>query len=417
MKEAAAVTLWDRLRADHGRIFMWVLVWLFTMSSVVVNGAHALDAMGDGATAWMRAFAVAVAGFFPFAGLVMTEAVLIMIRSWRTGRWWVTAMQGLLVTASGVMLIVAFWRSFNALTEMAVRLAMPASDAWMLPVLTDTGIVVGTLGVVLAEVKMKLDELPSSWPDEVAVGAPVGVAATSGDEVGGEAAAAGRPAGGHLDTAGPVPVTSVRGQAVNDGFSPDTVGVRPVDTVVGTDPETASRPSVQVSTGVLDTDPDTAPVPSVQAVDLGVDTLTDLAMSSMTTPADTGVTADTGVPDTTDGGVRDTEMSVTADTSPVMDTGVKAAVMDTGDGTGLDLSAVTVAVIAEVGTSAEPAIVERALRLGLDGLSARRISEAMAPDGPSRTPVAAWLKAAKQRSDYATAIGLGADRPALTAVR
>ncbi len=81
MKEAAAVTLWDRLRADHGRIFMWVLVWLFTMSSVVVNGAHALDAMGDGATAWMRAFAVAVAGFFPFAGLVMTEAVLIMIRS------------------------------------------------------------------------------------------------------------------------------------------------------------------------------------------------------------------------------------------------------------------------------------------------------------------------------------------------
>lgn len=157
MKEAAAVTLWDRLRADHGRIFMWVLVWLFTMSSVVVNGAHALDAMGDGATAWMRAFAVAVAGFFPFAGLVMTEAVLIMIRSWRTGRWWVTAMQGLLVTASGVMLIVAFWRSFNALTEMAVRLAMPASDAWMLPVLTDTGIVVGTLGVVLAEVKMKLD--------------------------------------------------------------------------------------------------------------------------------------------------------------------------------------------------------------------------------------------------------------------
>lgn len=114
---------------------------------------------------------------------------------------------------------------------------------------------------------------------------------------------------------------------------------------------------------------------------------------------------------TTDGGVRDTEMSVTADTSPVMDTGVKAAVMDTGDGTGLDLSAVTVAVIAEVGTSAEPAIVERALRLGLDGLSARRISEAMAPDGPSRTPVAAWLKAAKQRSDYATAIRVGR-RPA-----
>lgn len=217
-----------------------------------------------------------------------------MIRSWRTGRWWVTAMQGLLVTASGVMLIVAFWRSFNALTEMAVRLAMPASDAWMLPVLTDTGIVVGTLGVVLAEVKTR--RLPSSWPDEVAVGAPVGVAATSGDEVGGEAAAAGRPAGGHLDTAGPVPVTSVRGPSATASALTLLVS-RPVNTVVGTDPGATSRPSVQVSTGVLDTDPDTAPVPSVRAVDLGVDTLTDLAMSSMTTPADTGVTADTGVPD------------------------------------------------------------------------------------------------------------------------
>lgn len=155
-------SLWDRLRADHGRYFMWVLVWLFTLSSVFVNGSHALGAMPAGAQRWEVVIAVVVAGFFPFAGLVMTEAVLIMIRSWRTGVWWIVLLQSLLVFASGAMLVVAFWRSFNALTAMAVTLAMPASDAWMLPVLTDTGIVVGTLGVVLAEVKIKLDEMAAT---------------------------------------------------------------------------------------------------------------------------------------------------------------------------------------------------------------------------------------------------------------
>lgn len=149
--------LWGRLRANHGLRFMWILVWMFTMSSVVVNGAHALDITAAESSSWMRGMAVVVASFFPFAGLVMTESVLIMIRSWRVSHWWVTAMQALLVTASLVMLVVAFWRSFNALTEMAVMLSIPATDAWMLPVLTDTGIVVGTIGVVLAEVKMKID--------------------------------------------------------------------------------------------------------------------------------------------------------------------------------------------------------------------------------------------------------------------
>lgn len=151
------LSLWGRLRANHGLAFMWILVLLFTLSSVIVNGAHALDVTAGEPSSWMRGMAVVVASFFPFAGLVMTEAVLIMIRSWRVSHWWVTAMQALLIAASLVMLIVAFWRSFNALTEMAVMLSIPASDAWMLPVLTDTGIVVGTIGVVLAEVKMKID--------------------------------------------------------------------------------------------------------------------------------------------------------------------------------------------------------------------------------------------------------------------
>lgn len=150
-------SVWDWLRADHGRVFMWGLVWLFTLSSVAINCAHALDAMPEGASSGMVITAAVVAGFFPFAGLVMTEAVLIMIRSWRVSHWWITAMQAVLVMASMVMLVVAFWRSFNALTEMAVLLAIPVSDAWMLPVLTDTGIFVGTIGVVLAEVKMKID--------------------------------------------------------------------------------------------------------------------------------------------------------------------------------------------------------------------------------------------------------------------
>ena len=35
---AAGLSRWDWVRAEFGRVFSWGLVWLFTLTSVIVNG-------------------------------------------------------------------------------------------------------------------------------------------------------------------------------------------------------------------------------------------------------------------------------------------------------------------------------------------------------------------------------------------
>ncbi len=181
---------------SYGRGYAWALVGTFTALSVILNGAHAVLGM-SGRSGVEQILAALVAIVAPVSLLLATELVVKLIRDWSRRRRWLTALRAVCAGTTAAIAAVAFATSFVALMDMARRMGVSDELAWALPAVVDAMIIIATLAVVVAEAEMTLDRAvvvevatsPVELPVEFVVGAPVGVAATSGDELGGETAA------------------------------------------------------------------------------------------------------------------------------------------------------------------------------------------------------------------------------------
>ncbi|WP_168700590.1 DUF2637 domain-containing protein [Gordonia paraffinivorans] len=403
---------------QEGMTLAWFLVRSFTALSVLFNCAHAVLVLTErGAGLFEKVMAVFVAALFPVALLATTELALRLIRGWPRGQRWYLAVGRLLVIAGVVTVgIVAFFRSYGALRDMGQTLGIPAAESWMLPVVVDLVIVFGTIAVLVLETQAMIEA--AERQAQVAADATAGhadaddVMSRDSDHHGGQAPepvlahgtaepdTASELSAGQPDRPGTdsghgrhAAVSSEWHAGVARGPEPGVNGVR-----AAVSAEPAYRLSRAADLHVDSGTPASEPV--VQAAE---DTSEDTADTAVPDTEDSSLIAGTdtvdSAPEDTDAAGADTSEADTEDTADSS----AASVTDISEGAGLDVSAVAAWVVDEAGTTADPAVVERALRLSLQGLSVRKIVEALGPDGPSRTPVAGWIKAAKTRPDYAAA--------------
>lgn len=407
-----------RVNTYH-RGFGWVLILSFTAISMMLNGVHAVLTMSRDGDGW-AAFAIALmAVMAPLSMLLTTHLLVGLIQDWSHRRTWLVRLRGVVAAVSAAIALVSFVLSFAALRDMAVLYGeMSTSLAWLVPLIIDAVILAATLAVVVAEAEMRLDREEMARAAELA---EASVTTDSGVTVAAVRVSAGPSmTAGHdrADSTGGHPVIGVS-RAVLGTVIPsvtDTADDAAVDALDTADDTLAagvqdtvkplSRPadqrvvslsvSVQDSADTADADvQDTADDTFDDGVQDGADIFADTAVDTGDTAADTGDTAADTLADTAPAGVQDTE-------SEVFDDGVRDRA-DTSEDM-LDMASVTARVIAEVGTTADTAVVERVLELALDGMSARRISDALAPEGPSRTPIAAWVRAAKEQPVYSAAL-------------
>ena len=412
----------------YGRgLYLGVLVFV-SLLSVAGNAVYAYAAPEVSTTSLSPGWAAAAHMIPPVTLLLVTE-VLAMASAKFAGRGRAWALAGVIVIAAA-----AFALSFDALYEVAQMAKVRASLAWLVPVMLDVAIIVCTTLVLMASRQIQRDRaalLVARDAEDDTVTAALDSAVQAVHDTGDS---------GVTDTADDSPsavippvmdtaadtVTPVSwtprvtpGQCVDDtragqSHGPVTVDVRAVqDTLsqpadLGVDSVTAAVDTAVTTvhdtrdTGVQDTAADS---PSTV-----IATVTDTPRDTVTAPVDT---ADDSVQDTADDtaddGVQDTPTAAVTDTA---DTALTAV------GEASALRDVAAEVVAEVGTSTDVEVVERVLELALDGLSARRIADTLGPDGPSRTPVAAWVRAAKELPGYRALATTGASqpRPALVAV-
>ncbi len=419
---------------DFGYVYYFRIVAAAALLSVIGNiTAYALDELPLGviwvihalppliAVLMLHTFATIRASFMgavrrdpttrpaaPWAHLPRGERVAAWFRSWNFVELALAVTLALLV---GAVLVITLAVSFVSLAVVGEMAGWHGRVAWALPLMLDLPAFAATIGFLKAGHRMsqeassiELDlDAPTSSP--VAVDAPVmaAVRVSAGPSM----------TAGHdrADSTGGHPVIGVS-RAVLGTVIPsvtDTADDAAVDALDTADATLAagvqdtvkplSRPadqrvvslsvSVQDSADTADADvQDTADDTFDDGVQDGADIFADTAV-------DTGDTAADTLADTAPAGVQDTE-------SEVFDDGVRDRA-DTSEDM-LDMASVTARVIAEVGTTADTAVVERVLELALDGMSARRISDALAPEGPSRTPIAAWVRAAKEQPVYSAAL-------------
>lgn len=158
----------------YGRGYAWALVGIFTVLSVILNGAHAVLGM-TAQPVVERVLAAIVAIVAPVSLLLATELVVKLIRDWRRRRRWVTALRGVCAATTAGIAMIAFATSAVALTRMAALMGVTPSLAWTLPAVVDAMIVIATLAVVVAEAEMALDRAEAVADHPIAHPADVGV--------------------------------------------------------------------------------------------------------------------------------------------------------------------------------------------------------------------------------------------------
>ncbi|GAC78771.1 Protein of unknown function [Gordonia malaquae] len=399
----------------YHRGFGWTLILSFTIISMMLNGVHAVLTMRADGDGW-AAFAIALmAVMAPLSMLLTTHLLVGLIQDWSHRRTWLVRLRGVVAAVSAAIALVSFVLSFAALRDMAVLYGeMSTSLAWLVPLIIDAVILAATLAVVVAEAEMRLDREEMARAAELA---EASVTTDSGVTVAAVRMSAGpsmTPGHDRADSTGGHPVVGVR-RTVTDTAD---------DTVVDTLDTAADTPAAVVQDTVIPLSrpadqrvdsPSVSVQGSADTADTGVlDTADDIFDDDVQDEADT---FDSAVQDIVSGGVKaanDTAVDTGETVADTATAGVQDTADDTFDGGArddadtsadtLDLASVTARVIAEVGTTADTAVVERVLELALDGMSARRISDALAPEGPSRTPIAAWVRAAKEQPVYSAAL-------------
>ena len=134
----------------------WALVLTFTVVSVVLNGLHAVMMQWDGQEGgWFGAVLLAVMA--PVSLLLATHLLVGLIQDWTHRRRWLVRLRGVVAGVFAVIGAIAFVMSFAALRDMAERYGMSGGLSWMAPVIIDSVILAGTLAVVIAEAEMRLD--------------------------------------------------------------------------------------------------------------------------------------------------------------------------------------------------------------------------------------------------------------------
>ncbi len=366
---------------SYGLGYAWALVWGFTGLSVIFNGAHAVLQSGaeSGAVRVLSAFMAVIA---PVALLLATHLVIGLIRVWSTRRLWLSMLRGFCAVMATAIGLFAFILSFAALSDLAVRLHVPAGQAWMVPAVVDALIVIATLSVVVAEAEMNLDRADAESTPESTESAALESAESTGRD--------------HAYTpvsTGPVSTASIAGSPPVSTVS--SGGHNPVDTEVDSlvdqresTESTGGHARVHDDESTGHDEPESAESTASESIESTV--YTGGSMVDTATPASTESTLDLDM-DTVDRG-----MDAAPESTPEAVTERPALRVVTAPAGSL-----AERVVETLGGDVDADKVAEALRLRSEGTSFRGIADELGIG--SHSTVRKWVKAAEEMQEVVTA--------------